>query len=273
MSTEKDYVLGTHDDEITRLGLQHRVWRPRALDAWRRGGFTVGQTIIDVGCGPGHASTDLAEIVGSSGTIVAVDRSRRFLDSLDERCKRLGIGNVRAQECDFDESDLAIPPVDGAWGRWIFAFVKNPRQLLSRVTALVKPGGVVVLHEYLDYATWRLVPRCPAFDEFVRVVMKSWRGSGGEPNIGLDLSVWLGELGFEIVSILPIIDIVPPTNFVWQWPISFVDVNVTRLRDLGFLNDAQALAVRTAVREIEQHPHGRMVTPAVVEIIARRVTA
>ena len=33
---ERDYVLGTHDDEIYRLGYQHRVWRPRALDAWAR---------------------------------------------------------------------------------------------------------------------------------------------------------------------------------------------------------------------------------------------
>ena len=34
MTDEHDYVLGTHDDEIQRLGLQHRVWRSRMLDAW-----------------------------------------------------------------------------------------------------------------------------------------------------------------------------------------------------------------------------------------------
>ena len=67
MADEKDYVLGTHDEEIARLGLQHRVWRPRVLDAWRRAGFTLGQTILDVGCGPGHATLDLAEIVGPRG--------------------------------------------------------------------------------------------------------------------------------------------------------------------------------------------------------------
>src|SRR5262245_48840980 len=62
-----DYVLGTRDDEVARLLLQHRVWRPRALDAWRRAGFTTGDTIIDVGAGPGHASVDLAQIVGPAG--------------------------------------------------------------------------------------------------------------------------------------------------------------------------------------------------------------
>ena len=82
-ANDRDYVLGTHDEEIERLGLQHNVWRPRAMAAWQRGGFTVGQTLIDVGCGPGYATLDLAELVGAHGRIVAVDRSRRFLDTLD----------------------------------------------------------------------------------------------------------------------------------------------------------------------------------------------
>ena len=88
---DRDYVLGTHDEEIARLGLQHRVWRPRALDAWTRAGFTQGQTLLDVGCGPGHASVDLAELVGplSSGA--------------SHRCVRLtsraGRPNVSAARC------------------------------------------------------------------------------------------------------------------------------------------------------------------------------
>ena len=47
MSEERDYLLGTHDAEVERLGLQHRVWRPRVLDAWRRAGITVGSTVIE----------------------------------------------------------------------------------------------------------------------------------------------------------------------------------------------------------------------------------
>ena len=88
---ERDYVLGTHDEEIARLGLQHAVWRPRASDAWRRAGFTSGQTLIDLGCGPGFATLDLAEIVGPHGRVLAIDRSRRFLDALEAAaCGRAG---------------------------------------------------------------------------------------------------------------------------------------------------------------------------------------
>jgi len=67
MKQEKDYILGTHDDEVERLGLQHRVWRPRASDAWRRAGFTTGWKILDIGSGPGLATVDLAQIVGPTG--------------------------------------------------------------------------------------------------------------------------------------------------------------------------------------------------------------
>src|SRR5215475_13462482 len=98
MSPDKDYILGTHDEEISRLALQHRVWRPRALDAWQRAGFTVGQTLLDLGCGPGSAALDLAEIVGPSGSVIAVDRSRRFLDALEAGRTRRGLGNIQALE-------------------------------------------------------------------------------------------------------------------------------------------------------------------------------
>jgi hypothetical protein len=42
MAAERDYVLGTHEEELARLGLQHRVWRPVGLDCWQRAGITVG---------------------------------------------------------------------------------------------------------------------------------------------------------------------------------------------------------------------------------------
>jgi hypothetical protein len=48
--------------------------------------------------------------------------------------------------------------------------------------------------------------------------MKSWRASGGEPDVGLDLPRWLSQLGFEIRSLLPIVDVIRPSDFTWQWP-------------------------------------------------------
>ena len=41
MPTDRDYILGTHQEEISRLGLQHNVWRPVVLDCWKRAGVTA----------------------------------------------------------------------------------------------------------------------------------------------------------------------------------------------------------------------------------------
>ena len=88
--SDREYVLGTRDEELERLGLQHRVWRPFVLDAWRRAGLLPGMTALDVGAGPGFATADLAEIVGSAGRVMAFERSRRFLDALAARAERRG---------------------------------------------------------------------------------------------------------------------------------------------------------------------------------------
>ena len=92
MVTERDYVLGTHDEELARLGLQHRIWRPIALDCWHKAGITIGSRVLDVGAGPGYAATDLAEIVGPTGKVVAVERSSNFVRALEERCRVAQVG-------------------------------------------------------------------------------------------------------------------------------------------------------------------------------------
>src|SRR5207248_5571728 len=84
---DRDYVLGTHDEELARLGLQHRVWRPVVLDCWKKAGITVGSRVLDVGAGPGYAAVDLAEIVGSTGEVVALERSSKFVRATEEACR------------------------------------------------------------------------------------------------------------------------------------------------------------------------------------------
>ena len=117
MDDEQEYVLGTHDEEITRLGLQHRVWRPRALDAWIRAGFTTGQTLVDAGCGPGYATIDLAAITGPSGRVVAIDKSPRFLDALRSNAVRRNLTNIDIVKAGLDDDAPPAVQADGIWIR------------------------------------------------------------------------------------------------------------------------------------------------------------
>ena len=104
--SEKDYVLGTHDEELLRLGLQHRVWRPVVLDCWQKAGITAGKRILDLGAGPGYAALDLAEIVGPSGEVVALERSGNFVTAMRESFRRRGLNNAKIYELDLMMGDL-----------------------------------------------------------------------------------------------------------------------------------------------------------------------
>src|SRR5437868_14425596 len=107
MAAERDYVLGTHEEELARLGLQHRVWRSVALDCWQRAGITVGKRVLDVGAGPGYAAIDLAEIVGPSGEVVAFERSQNFIRAMETTCHTRSLANVKIHELDVRQDELA----------------------------------------------------------------------------------------------------------------------------------------------------------------------
>ncbi|MGH7741411.1 MAG: class I SAM-dependent methyltransferase [Candidatus Eiseniibacteriota bacterium] len=270
MTAEKTYVLGTHDEEIARLGLQHSVWLPRASAAWRRAGFRSGQTLVDLGCGPGYATCDLAAITGPTGRVIGIDRSRRFLDHLDARARAMALAHVETVELDLDEQDLPAVEADGLWSRWVYAFVRKPRPLLERAARMIRPGGAMVLHEYVDYRAWRLSPARAEFEEFVAAVIASWRANGGEPDVGLDLPRWLGELGFEVKSLKLLADAARKHDRVWEWPEAFVESGLRRLVELGHVREDRAPAILEAYRSFAATPHAFQLTPTVIEIIARR---
>jgi SAM-dependent methyltransferase len=263
---EEQYVLGTHDEEIERLGLQHRAWRPSVFAAWQAAGIREGHSVLDVGSGPGYAALDLSETVGPRGRVIAIDKSERFLRAL-ESARR---GNISTHCVDLETGKFPEVRAQRAWCRWVLSFVRNPREILANVATALDPGGVIVLHEYFDYSMWRAVPPCPELDEFVSAVMTSWRETGGEPDIARQLPCWLEELQFEIRQVRPIVNIVESDTMLWAWLRAFIDVGRRRLNDIGYLAPERSKGIWEAFNAFEAAPGSRMITPGVLEILARR---
>jgi SAM-dependent methyltransferase len=272
MTRDDEYVLGTHDEEIARLRLQHDVWRAHAQAAWQRAGFAPGQHLADIGSGPGFAALDLARLVGATGRVTAVDRSRRFLEVLAAAAHEQGIGTIDTVEGNLDDPLLPwMDGIDGAWARWVLGFVRDPRALLERVGDHMRPGATLAVHEYFDYAAWRMMPPSDELNEFVRAVMRTWRASGGEPDIALSLPRWLEELGFSIVHLRPIVDVTSPRERSWEWLTAFVESGRKRLASMGELSSERSDALGAALcRWPSIVPNVRMIAPAVLEVIARR---
>lgn len=267
---DDDYILGTHTEELERLGLQHAVWKEHAQEAWASAGFGKDQTIADICCGPGYASLDLAEIVGPGGSIVAIDRSEKFLSTLNTRAHTSGLSNIQTVMCDFNADQMPNITLDHAWARWAFAFMQRPRDVLEQVVNRLRIGGKLVVHEYFCWETWRMVPRCSPVEEFGYRFIANWRLDGGEPNIALDILEWLPSLGCTVVSMRQHVRFAQPHMELWQWPKTFVFVGVERLVDLGKMSVDEAEIVKQAWLTLETNPNAYIVTPGLLEIIATK---
>jgi ubiquinone/menaquinone biosynthesis C-methylase UbiE len=268
--TERDYVLGTNDEELARLGLQHHVWRARVLECWRRAGISAGWRVADVGCGPGYATVDLAEIVGADGEVIALERSGKFLEAAKRACEERGFSNVRFRQMDLVEESIGALECDAAWCRWLTSFVSSPAKLVANIAGALAPGGVAIFHEYVHYESWRRAPHGARHEEFVQEVMASWRATGGEPNVAQVLPTLLHEAGFTIKHTAPLVLAVRPGDFEWQWPATFIEINLRRLVELGRVTQDWADKVRAELQEAEADPATVFITPMVLELIAQR---
>ena len=268
MSEEKSYVIGTHDAEVERLGVQHRVWRASVLDFWRQGGITTGQSVLDVGAGPGYATLDLAEIVGRAGNVIAIERSHRFLGALQAFAAARGLSNIKTVEGDLLEYEWPEAIADRAWVRWVLAFVNDPAKIVRGIARALKPGGKLLIHEYYDYASWHLAPRSPLFEAYVAKIIAKWRASGGEPDVGLALPHLLPEAGFEIESVRPVVFAARMNDFAANWPMDFARQYLPVMVDGGDITPAEAGAVRALLDQAETDPNALVITPGVLQIVA-----
>lgn len=269
-SKERDYVLGTHEEELERLGVQHRAWRPVVLDCWKQVGITVGSKVLDVGAGPGYATVDLAEIVGPSGRVVAVERSGNFVEAIKNSARKGGLSNVEVHELDLMNDDLPGGPYDFAWCRWVLCFVSDPKLVVKKIANVLRPGGRAIFHGSGYYTTWKFFPRRASLEEFRNHVVATWRESGGEPDTGLLLPLWLRNSGFEVRSVVPRIFCLRPNDYMWQWPSEFVQVHLLRLKQLEKIDDAFADKVRADLAAAENEEASFMLTPLVLEIFAEK---
>ncbi len=270
MNAERSYFLGTHDEELDRLGLQHRVWRPTVLECWRRAGIGAGSKVLDVGAGPGFASADLAEIVGPTGRVVAIERSARFVEAGRAMLASHGYANVEFHELDLMTDPLPAGGMDASWCRWVACFVSSPALLLDKLAAVIRPGGIAIFHEYIHYDTLRITTAGPRIAEFVQQVEHGWREAGGEPNIAPVVVKLLQERGFSVRDTIPRVFCARPGDELWQWPATFIDIHLRHQLEMGRIEASWAEAVRAEFAAAGQQAATLLTTPMVLEIVAEK---
>ena len=267
-----EYVLGTDAVELERLGVQHRLWADATHALWRRAGVGLGARVLDVGCGPGYASVDLAQLVGPAGAVVGVDESAGFVAQANRRFEALGLAHAFARTGDVQRlaGALADQPAgfDAAYARWVLCFVPDPAAVVAGVGSLLAPGGRLAVQDYFNYHTMTVAPRDDRCTLVVDAIERSWRDRGGDPDVFARLPELLDAAGFDLVHLDVRQRLARPGEPMMHWPDTFWTSVLPRLVATGYLTEAQADDFRGLWTAVRDDPHRFVMPPPVFELVA-----
>ena len=191
--TEARYTHG-HAESVLR---SHR-WRTAENSCcYLLPHLAPGQTLLDVGAGPGTITADLAERV-APGRVTVLEANEEALALGRAELGRRGI------EADFVVGDVhaldfADDTFDVVHAHQVLQHVADPVQALREMRRVCKPGGIVAARDS-DYAGFVWHPQVPEFDHWMELYQAAARANGGEPDAGRRLLAWTRAAGYTDVA-------------------------------------------------------------------------
>jgi SAM-dependent methyltransferase len=142
-----------------------------------------GRRVLEIGAGAGSIARWLAEQVGPSGHVVALDINTRFLDDLP------GVEVIEGSIL-----DATLPPFDLVHTRYVAIHNAEQARFLNAVVDHVAPGGWVVLEEPDFRAARSLAGPAHlrrAFDRVHHAIVEMFAARGMDPGTGAELAARL----------------------------------------------------------------------------------
>ena len=178
--------------ERERLALLEAARDPKTFELIGRFGIREGCQCLEVGAGGGSVVRGLAERVGPTGRVVAVDLDTRFLETLK-------LSNVEVRQQNIMTDPLEEGVFDLVHCRALLLHLPDPRRALKRMSASLRPGGWLVVED-ADFTPFGSAlpehPRAEAFDRVMRAGLELLRSSGRmDPFLGRRLPGMVAELG------------------------------------------------------------------------------
>jgi SAM-dependent methyltransferase len=153
-----------------------------------------GQSLLDVGCGPGTITADLAgrlapgRVVGVDSSAEVIERARQSAAEPGGRRLEFAVGDVYALDFPDDSFDVVH-------AHQVLQHLADPVAALRELRRVCRPGGAVAVRD-ADYAAFAWFPQLPELDEWLELYRTIARGNGGEPDAGRRLLSWARAAGF-----------------------------------------------------------------------------
>jgi ubiquinone/menaquinone biosynthesis C-methylase UbiE len=106
-----------------------------------------GMTVLDMGCGPGFFSVEMAKMVGPSGRVIAVDLQEGMLRKLGDKIKGTEFEKqILLVKCEKDKIGVS-EPVDFVLAFYIIHEIPNQDEFFSEIKSILKPNGQIYIVE------------------------------------------------------------------------------------------------------------------------------
>jgi ubiquinone/menaquinone biosynthesis C-methylase UbiE len=262
---QSEYLLGVNERELARLQFQHAIWGPVTQSFLQRLGTTAGWRCLDVGAGPGLVTTDLRELVGESGEVIALDPSELYITWLEQQVARRNWSNVRCIQGTAEEAPLPRGHFDIVFVRWVIAFVPNPGKFLARLAATLKPGGILAIQDYY-YEALSLYPHGGPCDEMASIVRAYYRSAGGDAYITAKVPGWFRNHGLTLTDFTPTCLCGGPDSDVFEWAYQFFSQHIPLMADRGLISRDKAEALLADWKDHRNNPDTFFFSPLVVDV-------
>ena len=207
--TRNAYTHGHHESV-----LQAHRWRTAENSAaYLLPRLRPGMSLLDVGCGPGTITADLATRLAPGGRVLgidpapeAVEQARSAVAAVRESL-RAGVeadvqveADVRVGDVFTLESTLAPgEKFDVVHAHQVLQHLSDPIAALREMGRVCAPDGMVAVRDS-DYSGFTWFPAVPELDEWLDLYRAVARGNGAEPDAGRHLKGWALAAGLDVVS-------------------------------------------------------------------------
>jgi SAM-dependent methyltransferase len=158
----------------------------------------AGDHVLDLGCGPGTITADLATVV-APGRVVGLDQAPGVLDEARAVAAERGLTTVDFVVGDVQALDFPEGTFDVVHAHQVLQHVGDPVAALREMRRVCRDGGIVAARDS-DYASFAWYPESPELDEWLDLYRTIARRNGGEPDAGRRHLSWAHAAGFADVT-------------------------------------------------------------------------
>ncbi|MFJ9894727.1 methyltransferase domain-containing protein [Streptomyces sp. NPDC091280] len=166
--------------------------------AYLLGSLKPHMKILDIGCGPGTITADLAALV-PDGSVTGVDREPGILDTARATAAGRGLANVDFAVADVHALDYPDDTFCVVHAHQVLQHVGDPVRALREMVRVTKPGGFIAARD-ADYAVMTWYPLVPGLDDWLELYRRVARANGGEPDAGRRLKSWALRAGLTDIT-------------------------------------------------------------------------